>query len=53
MQNETAERIKDVISVDPIAEFEVRSGKSYKTNSEDENIAMMFSAMQHNALKAE
>lgn len=53
MQNETAERIKDVIAIDPIAEFEVRSGKSYKTNSEDENFAMMSYAMQHSALKAE
>ncbi len=53
MQQETAERIKDVMSVDPISEFEVRSGKSYKTNREAENIAMMFHAMNHNALKAE
>ena len=53
MQKETAERIKDVLSVDPISEFEVRSGKSYKTNSESENLEMMFSAMNHGALKAE
>jgi hypothetical protein len=53
VEKETAERIKDVLSVDPISEFEVRSGKSYKTNSEIENLAMMFSAMEHGALKAE
>jgi hypothetical protein len=53
VQQETAERIKDVMSVDPISEFEVRSGKDYKTNSELENLAMMFFAMEHGALKTE
>jgi hypothetical protein len=53
VQKETAERLIDVMAVDQISEFEVRTGKSYKENTEQENLMMLAHSFYSNKIRAE